>query len=88
MSDTVTVTQAHIDNGVRPYTAGPTGSHPIELALVDSLFSLTKAAVSRTAVDLDFYDRRYEHAQLPTEACEFVARFNAGLPVRPFTFVL
>lgn len=82
---TVSVTQEHIDAG-KPRTCW---TCPIALAITAAIPGTLSVDVMNP--DLGFAliigdDGSAEDMQLPIEARDFILRFDAGLPVDPFTF--
>jgi len=79
----VDITQFDIDDGVRE------DEHhcPISVAIRRTLKPFL-VDVSGDVVDLQYGDGRYENWTLSEEGRMFVARFDDGLPVAPFTLEL
>lgn len=81
----VSVTQDHIDNGVKD----DTGCCPIGLALKDC--GIEDPEVQNSFVRWEEVHgtwRRLKLPDLPAAARLFIERFDAGKPVAPFTFKL
>ena len=81
----IEVTQEHIDNGVRK----DAGCCPVGLALKDA--GVQDPDVQRSFARWEEVSgewRRTKLPELPAAAQLFIERFDAGEPVRPFTFRL
>jgi hypothetical protein len=89
---TVNVTQEHIDRGERNACA----KCPVALALLAAIPGAGMSDVYWGGADDEHVDacaivwidgkRKALHLQLPQEASAFIAEFDDGLPVTPFTF--
>lgn len=82
MKLTVTVTAEHIQRGKRLDCA----RCPIALATRPLLVGCEEVEVFATHVEIRVAPGDLVHTQLPHEASLFVARFDGGLYVEPFTF--
>ena len=81
---TVTVTQDHIDRGERQGGA----SCPIALAITRRMSQWTQVDVGETMCTFVLPSGERDASFLPEEASQFIARFDEGEPVEPFTFTL
>jgi hypothetical protein len=77
----ITVTQQHIDEGQR----GSTTRDPISFAMADAGLEHPHAGVTYLSWQSKDYKRSVE---IPREVYDFMADFDNGRPVQPFTFEL
>lgn len=77
----ITVTQDHIDNG----TTQDCERCPIALAVLDCISNPGTVAVDSDEIQLDYQDHHAVY-DMPTKAMNFIADFDAGYHVQPFTF--
>ncbi len=76
----VEVKDTHIKEGVKCACM----SCPIALAIIDA----TKAKAHEVFVGGSYVDLYGRHRQLPDAARQFIADFDCGMPVIPFSFEL
>ena len=81
---TVTVPQDHIDRGERQNGE----SCPVALAITRRMPKWTEVDVGETMFTFVLPSGERDTSFLPEEACHFIASFDAGKPVEPFTFAL
>lgn len=75
----ISVTKADIAKG----EPGDCMSCPVALALKRKA---SKVTVGSTVADFKWKGRKYLEVRLPLEAIEFIAKFDCGASVKPFTF--
>lgn len=80
----ITVTQQHIDKGVR----GSCSSDPISLALQDAGFKNPWAGTDRITASGFGPFRRYYSLETPPALLAFMRDFDTGKEVLPFEFEL
>lgn len=67
--------------------AGRACKCPVALAMARATKNKVYVSQTRWATIL-FDDKSWQEFETPTEAAEFISKFDANLPVEPFTFEL